>query len=139
MSCINPWLNLNNTAPYWLGIDTPQLAEFNLKYPHPSPHTIIDNIFPAPFIGTLPTSNNRQLILLNLYPYYDNAQDHTAAMADPQFRAASRANLSHRPGTGFFLLDFGCFPGQAWWSCKLKQLIMACGINKVKNSVFCLE
>lgn len=139
MSCINPWPNLVNATPYWLGSDTPQLAAFNRKYPPPSPHSIVDNIFPEPFIGTLPDSGNRQLILLNLNPGYAGASAHTSAMANPRFRTASLANLNHQPGVGFFLLDFPGLPGFTWWSGKLRQLILKYGINKVKNSVFCLE
>jgi len=133
----NPWLNLPQRAPFILYEDEKIIQNFNKKYDG-TDYQIITNMYPEPFIGSL----NANVILLNLNPGFGGKQDLEAHNKKDKFTETIKDNLSHSlKDNPFYFLDpqFAETPGYAWWTKKLKSLIIEVGQDVVAKNLLCIE
>jgi hypothetical protein len=133
----NPWLKLPQHAPFILHEDEKIIQNFNKRYDDIN-YQIITNMYPEPFIGSL----NANVILLNLNPGFGGEQDLEVHNKKDKFTETIKDNLSHSlKDNPFYFLDpqFAYTPGYAWWTKKLKSLIIEVGQDVVAKNLLCIE
>lgn len=130
----NPWLRLPDSAPYILHEDLPFITSFN-RTAEPD-HTIVTDILPEPFLGTI---TDAKVVLLNLNPGFDEKDLFWHKQQD--FVSENRKDLLHKSDPPFYLLNtkFRDSGGFIWWRAHLKQFISLVGLEKVTRSFLCIE
>lgn len=130
---MNPWISLPTSAPFVLPGDADPIQAFNARAREN--YRIHVEVIPEPFLG-LPDA---PVVLLNLNPGFND--EDLAWHEEPEFKAQSLANLTHRASPyPFYLLNPDLeAPGVRWWTRRLGKLIEAVGVEQVARSVLCVE
>lgn len=129
----NPWINYKFTETAIHQLDIEEVESFNDKADEK--YKFSPELWPEPYIGNL----KAKIVLLALNPGL--SEDDYKTYADTNFKELHRRNIDQvEEEYPFYYLNPQLkSPGSKWWHMKLKLLIQQFGVNKVANSVYCLQ
>jgi len=129
----NPWINLPKASPYVLPEDRKLLDSFNYS-DESRPHT---EILPAPYMGR---PESARVFLLSLNPGFKE-WDVERERTDLDYDNEKRKSLTFQSRCPWFILDpsFSGTPGRKWWFSTLRIPIETFGLDRIVNSVMCVQ
>ncbi len=129
----NPWLDFDMNSSFVHPTDKDQVAAFNIKAKPEVKYEL--SLRPEPYIGNL----DAKVLLLALNPGVsdDDFRVHETSSYIELHKANLKQGIDRYP---FYYLNpqLDC-PGSDWWAAKVKWLVEACGLERVANSICCLQ
>jgi hypothetical protein len=132
---LNPWTGLPDRAPFVLAEDRAIVEAHNLR--RKAEHQFQLEALPEPHLGP----SDAPVVLLNLNPGFDPSDLVNYATAARNW--IMRRSLTHEliPDEAFYFLtdEFQDTGGWHWWKAKLKPVIEAVGLERVRRGVQVIE
>lgn len=131
METPNPWIGLEDKAPYVLQGDSPAIQEYNKKAK--ANYYIHTELVPEPFFGNI----EAPLVVLLLNPGF--CEDDRASHANTTFRARLFSAMQSGRGPHFHLEEGAGGPGTNWWLRTAGRLVRDLGREFVAANLLAVQ